>query len=303
VRDYWRGEASAAALAPRLTASGDEFNRSGRRAWTSVNFVTGHDGFTLNDLVTYNEKHNEANGEDNNDGHSHNRSWNCGHDGPTDDPAINALRERQIRNMLATLLLSQGTPMILAGDEFGHTQQGNNNAYCQDNEISWLDWDAKERSQALLRFAKKLTRLRLDYPTLRRTRFLTGAYNEELGVKDLTWINANGSEMQGGDWQDGNMKCFGMLMDGRAQVTGIRKRGQEATLLMILNSFHDAVNFALPESPGGKGWELLVDTNVPDQERKRPSFRFGAHYQATGRSLLLFLMRTKRAAFGMGLRR
>ena len=193
--------------------------------------------------------------------------------------------------------------MLLAGDEMGRTQRGNNNAYCQDNEISWLDWDAKDRAQALLRFAKKLTRLRLDYPTLRRTRFLTGAYNEELGVKDLTWINANGSEMQAGDWQDGNMKCFGMLMDGRAQVTGIRKRGQEATLLMILNSFHDAVNFALPESPGGKGWELLVDTNVPDQERKRPSFRFGAHYQATGRSLLLFLMRTKRAAFGMGLRR
>ena len=147
VRDYWRGEASAAALAPRLTASGDTFNRSGRRAWASVNFVTAHDGFTLNDLVTYNEKHNEANGEDNKDGHSDNRSWNCGHEGPTDDPAINALRERQIRNMLATLLLSQGTPMILAGDEFGRTQQGNNNAYCQDNEISWLDWDTRREAR------------------------------------------------------------------------------------------------------------------------------------------------------------
>ena len=278
------------------------FNHSGRRAWASVNFFTAHDGFTLNDLVTYNEKHNEANGEDNKDGTSNNRSWNCGHEGPIDDPAINALRERQIRNMLATLLLSQGTPMILAGDEFGRTQQGNNNAYCQDSEISWLDWDTKEKGQALIRFAKKLTRLRHQYPMLHRTRFLTGGYNEELGVKDVTWINANGSEMQPGDWQDGNMKCFGMLMDGRAQVTGIRKRGQDATLLMILSSFHDAVNFALPESPGGGGWELLLDTNVPDQE-KRPSFKFGDHYQVTGRSLLLFLMQPKRADSGRGRRR
>ena len=155
VRDYWRGEASAAELAPRLTASGDVFNRSGRRAWASVNFITAHDGFTLNDLVSYNDKHNEANGRGHKDGHSHNRSWNCGHEGPTDDPAINALRERQIRNILATLLLSQGTPMVLAGDEFGRTQEGNNNAYCQDSEISWLDWDAKEKGQALIRFAEK----------------------------------------------------------------------------------------------------------------------------------------------------
>ena len=302
VRGYWRGEASAAELAPRLTASGDVFNRSGRRAWASLNFITAHDGFTLNDLVTYNEKHNEANGEDNRDGHSDNRSWNCGHEGPTDDPAITALRERQIRNILATLLLSQGTPMLLAGDEFGRTQEGNNNAYCQDNEISWLDWDTKEKGHALIRFAKKLTRLRHHYPVLRRTRFLTGEYNEELGVKDVTWIDANGSEVQPGDWHDGNMKCFGMLMDGRAQVTGIRKPGEDATLLMILNSFHDAVNFALPESTGGSGWELLLDTHVLDQ-KGRPSFKFGNHYQVTGRSLLLFLMRPKRAAFGRGWRR
>ena len=204
--------------------------------------------------------------------------------------------------LLATLLLSQGTPMILAGDEFGRTQQGNNNAYCQDNEVSWLDWDTTEKGQALIRFAKKLTRLRHHYPVLRRSRFLAGEYNEELGVKDVTWINANGSEMQPADWQDGNMNCFGMLVDGRAQVTGIRKQGHDATLLMILNSFHDAVNFALPESPGGSVWELLLDTHVPDQ-KGRPSFKFGNHYQVTGRSLLLFLMRPKRAAFGRGWRR
>ncbi len=302
VRDYWRGEAPVAELAPRLTASGDVFNHSGRRAWASVNFITAHDGFTLNDLVSYNDKHNEANGEDNQDGHSHNRSWNCGHEGLTDDPAINALRERQIRNILATLLLSQGTPMMLAGDEFGRTQGGNNNAYCQDNEISWLDWDIKEKGQALIRFTRKLTQLRHHYPMLRRTRFLTGEYIEELGAKDVTWINACGSEMQPDDWQDGNMKCFGMLMDGRAQVTGIRKRGQDATLLMILNSFHDVVNFTLPKSPGGGGWELLLDTNAPDQE-ERPYFRFGKPYQVTGRSLLLFLMRPKAPASRTGRRR
>jgi isoamylase len=176
--------------------------------------------------------------------------------------------------------------MMLAGDEFGRTQEGNNNPYCQDNEISWLDWDIKEKGQALIRFARKLTQLRHHYPMLRRTRFLTGEYNEELGVKDVTWINACGSEMQPDDWQ----------------VSGIKKRGHDATLLMILNSFHDVVNFALPESPGGGGWELLLDTNAPDQE-ERPSFRFGKPYQVTGRSLLLFLMRPKRAASRTGRRR
>ena len=151
VRDFWRGEAPASALAPRLSASGDCFNHRGRKPWACINFVTAHDGFTLNDLVTYNDKHNEANGEDNNDGSSDNRSWNCGAEGPTDDRAINALRDRQIENMLATLLLSQGTPMLLAGDEFGRTQRGNNNAYCQDNEISWLDWDIEDKGRSLIR--------------------------------------------------------------------------------------------------------------------------------------------------------
>src|SRR4051812_30866939 len=171
-------------LAKRLTASADLFNRRGRKPWSSVNFVTAHDGFTLNDLVSYNERHNEANGEDNRDGHSDNRSWNHGAEGPTDDPEIIALRERQKRNLLATLLLSQGTPMVLAGDEFGRTQQGNNNAYCQDNEISWVDWEVDERGEALTRFAEKLTDLRRRYAALRRSRFLTAQWNEELGVKD-----------------------------------------------------------------------------------------------------------------------
>jgi isoamylase len=289
VRDYWRGEASAKALTPLLCASGEIFNRQGRRAWASVNFITAHDGFTLNDTFTYNEKHNAANGEDGKDGSSDNHSWNCGAEGPTDDPEIQKLRERQIRNMLATLLLSQGAPMLLAGDEFGRTQNGNNNAYCQDNEISWLNWDLHEKGASLVGFAQKLMALRHKYPILRRTRFFTGEFNEELGVKDITWINANGAEMQGPEWDDENMRCFGMLLDGRAQVSGIRKRAQDATLLLVMNGWHDVVKFTLPESANGKGWFLLADTNLPEQsEQKR--FDIGAAYEVTGRSFLVFLL-------------
>jgi isoamylase len=191
--------------------------------------------------------------------------------------------------MLATLLLSQGTPMMLAGDEFGRTQQGNNNAYCQDSEISWLDWSIEDKGLEVIRFVKKLTKLRHQYPILRRNRFLIGEYNEELGVKDVTWINANGGEMQAEDWGETDMQCFGMLLDGRSQSTGIRQRGQDATMLLVINGYHDAVSFTLPESPEGKGWTLLIDTNIPDSE-ETPEFDFGDSYQVTGRSLLLLLL-------------
>jgi isoamylase len=288
-REFWKGGTGASDIAPRMCASGDVFNHLGRRPWACVNFVTAHDGFTLNDVVTYNDKHNEANGEDNRDGTSDNRSWNCGAEGPTDDTEINALRERQIRNLLSTLLLSQGTPMLLAGDEFGRTQQGNNNAYCQDNEISWLNWNVGRKGKSLVRFVQKLTALRQKYPILRRSRFLTGAYDEELEVKDLTWINASGAEMSGADWEDKNMRCFGMLIDGRAQPTGIRQRGTEATLLLVLNAHHDLVEFALPPHGSGTSWSLLVDTNVPDDERTL-AFARGDRYGVTGRSLLLFAL-------------
>ena len=288
VRDYWRGEAAAAALAPRLCASGDIFNYQGRRPWASINFITAHDGFTLNDWATYNEKHNEANGENNQDGSSDNRSWNCGVEGPTDNAEINALRERQMRNMLATLLLSQGTPMLLAGDEFGRTQSGNNNAYCQDNEINWLNWDFDEKGKGLIEFVKALTQLRHRYHILRRNRFLTGEYNEDHGIKDVTWINADGNEMQIEHWDDNGMKCFGMIMDGRAQATGIRQRGQDATLLLVLNSHHDGVGFHLPEVAGGMGWHCVIDTHNPFSEEGEPAFNFHDTYVVTGRSLLLF---------------
>ncbi len=289
VRDAWRGTGPITAIAPRLCGSPDSFNHSGRRAYACVNFITAHDGFTLNDTVTYNEKHNEANNEDNKDGNSDNRSWNCGAEGPSDDEAVNTLRDRQIRNMMATLLFSQGTPMILAGDEFGRTQGGNNNAYCQDSEISWLHWDLKEKGEELLRFTRKLIALRHRYPVLRHSRFLTAEYNEDLGCKELSWINANGHEMTAEEWGDGNTKCFGMLIDGRAQPSGVRKRGDDATMLLVLNSWQDGVNFTLPEAPEGNGWSLLVDTNIPDEEATR-TFKFEQVYQVTGRSVLLFTM-------------
>jgi glycogen operon protein len=252
--------------------------------------VTAHDGFTLNDLVSYNDKHNEANGEDNRDGNSNNRSWNCGAEGPTDDPDIRALRERQKRNFLATLLFSQGTPMLLSGDEIGRTQQGNNNAYCQDNEISWTDWSMPEAAQQLLAFTGKLIAIRHKYPILRYSRFLTAEVNPDTGVKPITWINANGSEMEGRQWGDDNAKCFGMIMDGRAQPTGARKRGNVATLLMVMNSWQDVVAFTLPAAPEGKDWTLLIDTNIPEDRAGR-TFAFGEAYAVTARSLLLFEMR------------
>ncbi len=286
VRDFWRGESTPAALAPRICASPDVFNQRGRRPWANINFVTAHDGFTLNDLVSYNEKHNEANGEENKDGHSHNRSWNHGAEGPSEDEAVLGLRKRQMKNILATLLLSQGTPMILAGDEFARTQNGNNNAYCQDNELSWLGWKHDERAERLIRFVKRLTSLRHRFPILRQKRFLSGVYNEELGVKDVTWISASGEEMSEAQWKDPHTRCFGMLLDGRAQQTGIKQRGQEATLLIVFNSWQDVVKFSLPNTNGGGEWSLLADTNMPDlPEGSR--FAIGHPYEVTGRSLLL----------------
>jgi glycogen operon protein len=296
VRRYWKGDKPVSELAPRLAASGDIFNFHGRRPWASVNFITAHDGFTLNDLVTYNEKHNDANGENNTDGASDNESWNCGVEGPTHDPEVNRLRERQIRNFLATLLLSQGTPMLLGGDEFARTQQGNNNAYCQDNDISWVDWKARSREpgKSLISFVQKLTALRHRYPILRRSRFLTGETVPDLDVKDVTWINPSGSEMAPEHWSDALARCFGMLIDGRAQPSGIRQRGREATMLIVFNAYHDLVEFTLPACVNGDRWHLLIDTNlpdydVPDKSATRP-YDAGDIYGVTGRSLLLFTM-------------
>ncbi|PXW23032.1 glycogen debranching protein GlgX [Paraburkholderia caballeronis] len=296
VRAWWKGdEGIAADLATRLCASGDHFNRRGRRPWSSVNFVTAHDGFTLNDLVSYNDRHNDSNGEDNRDGHGDNRSWNCGAEGPTDDPEIRALRERQKRNFLATLLLSQGTPMLLAGDESGRTQRGNNNAYCQDNEISWLDWDGiDDDGRALAAFVRKLTTLRHALPVLRRNRFLTGEHNDALNVTDVEWLSPAGAPLAREQWGDPSMRCFGMLIDGRSQTSGIMRLASDATLLIVLNAYHDVVDFQLPSVPGNDQWSCLIDTNMPVRD-ELPEFEAGDVYQVTGRSLLLFALHARGA--------
>jgi isoamylase len=290
-REFWKGDGAAATMAARMCASAELFNHQGRRPWACVNFVTAHDGFTLNDWASYNEKHNEANNENNNDGSSNNQSWNCGVEGPTDDPEVNELRERQIRNMLATLILSQGTPMLLAGDEFGRTQDGNNNAYCQDSPISWVNWDIREKGDALIRFVQKLTKLRHDFPILRRNRFLTGVEDPELDVRDVTWINANGNQMTDAEWADKGMQCFGMMIDGRAQATGIKQRGSDVTVLIVLNAYHDMVQFTLPNAADATGWKLLFDTNIPDTE-KPEQFAVGSPYDVTCRSLIAFELKT-----------
>jgi glycogen operon protein len=287
-RAFWKGDGGQLAeLASRLTASGDLFNQRGRRPFASVNFITAHDGFTLRDVVSYDHKHNQANDEDNRDGTDNNISWNHGCEGPSDDQEIRELRLRQMRNLLATLLFAQGTPMLLAGDEFGRTQQGNNNAYCQDNELSWVDWNIDEEGQGLIAFTRRLIALRRAYPILRRGRFFVGHYNEELGVKDVTWLAPNGEEMSEENWHDGEARCMGMLLDGRAQPTGIRRSGADATLLLILNAYHESVDFLLPEVAEGSAWVGLLDSNQP-QQRSSEQFAFGSQFQVAPRSLLLF---------------
>jgi glycogen operon protein len=287
-RDFWRGAAFPAEISPRLCASPGEFNRLGRKPWSSVNFITAHDGFTLNDLVSYNERHNEANGEDSLDGTSDNRSWNMGVEGPTDNEEINALRRRQMRNMLATLMLAQGLPMMVAGDEFARTQGGNNNAYCQDNEVSWVDWTLETTNALQVDFARRLTALRHKYPVLRHGRFLSGEPMEGLEARDVAWMNANGSELTAEDWADAHMRCFGMLLDGRARATGVRGRGEAATLLLVFNSSEEGVEFVLPEVADEERWRCLIDTNLEDRIEIEP-MEAGSAYTLTSRSLLLFV--------------
>ncbi|TDV45072.1 glycogen operon protein [Pseudomonas graminis] len=288
-RAFWKGDADRLGdFAKIFLASGDEFNRRGREPASSVNFITAHDGFTLHDLVSYNDKHNQANGEGNRDGHSDNRSWNCGVEGGTDDPEIIDLRYRQMRNLLATLFLAQGTPMLLAGDEFARSQRGNNNAYCQDNETSWLNWDIGQKGAELQDFTRYLIQLRQRYPLLRRNRFFTGVYNEHLDIKDVSWVQPNGQEMTLEQWNDGNNRCMGILLDGRAQPTGIRKAGGENSLLIIVNAHFDVVDFVLPEVPLGQHWTSQLDTHQPELEGGEERFMFGDSYPVTGRSTLLF---------------
>ncbi|EIV93245.1 glycogen debranching enzyme GlgX [Frankia sp. QA3] len=281
VRDFWRGQDHGIAeFASRLTGSSDLYENSGRRPWASINFITAHDGFTLRDLVSYNEKHNEANGEDNRDGSDDNRSWNCGVEGPTDDPDVLSLRTAQTRNLLTTLLLSQGVPMLVAGDEMGRTQHGNNNAYCQDNPISWLDWADAERNADLVEFVGLLSRLRRDHPIFRRRRFFQGvslrgqgaaagaAANDDPAVKDIVWLRPDGTEMTDTDWESGTARSLGVYLNGEG-IPDPDALGQsivDDSFLLFFNAHYEPVAFRVPAPSFGASWETVVDTRKSTAE-------------------------------------
>jgi isoamylase len=266
VRDFWRGEdATIGEFAERITGSADLYQHSGRRPVASINFVTAHDGFTLNDLVSYNEKHNEANGEDNNDGESHNRSWNCGVEGETDDPEVLALRAQQRRNFITTLMLSQGVPMLLHGDELGRSQRGNNNGYCQDSELTWIDW--ADIDEGLLEFTKLVTKLRTDHPTFRRRRFFHGRpVRREEGdpVQDVAWLTPGGDVMTDEDWDVGFAKSLAMYLNGHG-IRSTDERGEDIVddcFYLAFNAHHEPIDFVMPASEYAEGWTVVVDTSA-----------------------------------------
>jgi len=292
VRRFWRGDGGTVAeLATRLCGSSDLYEQTGRKPYASINFVTCHDGFTLRDLVSYNHKHNEANGDDNRDGEEHNLSWNCGVEGPTDDPQINALRMRQMRNFMATLFLSQGVPMIRAGDELCHTQQGNNNAYCQDNEISWLDWDLDEERKQFLEFVRRLVRLKLTEPVLHRRRFLQGRAIRGSGVKDIVWLEPSGKEMSDEAWQADFVRCLGLLLAGDC-IDEVDEYGEPIvgdTLLILLNAHHEPIKFTLPAAGADAQWQLLIDTTWGWNGTEL--YPAGYQYDLNGRSVVVLKKR------------
>jgi isoamylase len=291
VRDYWRGEGGTLGeFANRFTGSADLYQDDGRRPYASVNFVTAHDGFTLRDLVSYNEKHNEANGESNNDGESHNRSWNCGVEGPTDDQAVNALRSQMQRNHLTTLLLSQGIPMLLGGDEIGRTQHGNNNAYCQDNEISWFDWEHADRG--LYEFTRGVIELQHAHRVFQRRRWFKGRPVRGTGVSDIAWFRPDGNEMSDQDWQEGFAKSFGVFLNGEAlrELDDDGNPIRDDSFLLLFNAHHEGLTFTLPAESFGTGWRIAVHTAQPGAEG---SFDAGASVEVPGRALVV-LMRPRR---------
>jgi isoamylase len=292
VRSYWKGDGGQIGeLAYRITGSSDLYARSGRKPYASINFVTAHDGFTLQDLVSYNQKHNEANGEENRDGTDNNRSWNCGAEGPTDDPAINALRIQQKRNFLTTLLLSQGVPMLLAGDALGHTQRGNNNAYCQDNEISWIDWEGRKEEDDLRALVQKLIALRKDHPVFRRRSFFQGRAIKGAGIKDILWLRPDGREMTDEQWNQESARTLGVFLSGSA-VDEVDERGQRLTddnFLLLLNAHHEEVSFSLPTLASGMAWSSLVDTSCSKECGKANQYDAAASYPLRARSIALFI--------------
>ena len=276
-------------FARRLTGSHDHFGANDRGPCASVNFITAHDGFTLHDLVSYNDKHNEANGEDNRDGNTNNASWNHGVEGPTHDPEINRLREQQKRNLFATLLLSQGVPMILAGDEFGRTQRGNNNAYCQDNEINWVDWYWDDPKWHLLNFVKRMIRLRREHPLFRRRDFFHGVAVGEGGRKDVAWLKPDGHEMSAEEWEKDFARCLGMWLHGDSlPETDDRGRAlRDASYLVLFNAHHDLIEFKLPDAGAGITWRTEIDTSFESGEPSAEVASPQGAYPLQGRSLAL----------------
>ena len=292
VRDFWRGEPSVGDFASRLAGSADYYEHSGRRPFASINFVTAHDGFTLRDLVSYNEKHNEANGEDNNDGESHNRSWNHGVEGPTDDPEVLELRARAQRNFITTLLLSQGVPMLLHGDELGRTQLGNNNTYAQDSELSWVHWDKVD--QPLVEFTAAVARLRRDHPTFRRKRFFTGTTartgegsDPSARLNDIVWLDLAATPMEGGDWQADGGAAIGMYLNGDG-IPGTDPTGNPITddhFLLYFNAGAEPVTATLPSEEYAASWDVVLDTaGLNPEEEERAA---GSELEMAGRSVVV----------------
>jgi glycogen operon protein len=290
IRRYWKGDdGQIADLAYRLSGSSDLYALSGRRPFASINFITAHDGFSLHDLVSYNEKHNEANGENNQDGSNDNMSWNCGAEGPTDDQAINDLRMRQKRNMLATLLLSQGVPMLCGGDELNRTQFGNNNAYCQDNEISWHNWGFNKNDRELLAFVRQLIALRQAHPVFRRRRFFHGREIHGTGIKDIAWLRSDGQEMDEADWSQGHIRAVGLVLAGDA-IEEKDTRGNpivDDTFVVLFNAHHEAIPFVLPHHDENSMWDLVLDTFFSKPRYPNPSFKGGEQYKMEARSLAI----------------
>jgi isoamylase len=292
VRDYWRGEpATLGEFASRLTGSADLYEDTARRPVASINFVTAHDGFTLRDLVSYNEKHNEANKEDNNDGESNNKSWNCGIEGPSDDPDVNALRACQQRNFLATTLLSQGVPMISHGDELGRSQEGNNNGFCQDNEITWVHWDKADVE--LMEFTRSVSALRAAHPVFRRRRFFRGVPVRRRGTEgqpDISWFRPDGSEMSDEDWGSGFGKSVAVYLNGLG-IPDLDARGQRVTddsFLLCFNAHHEPIDFTLPPAEFGRAWVPVVDTSAatPNPDTQEP-IRFGSAVRVGARTMVV----------------
>ena len=288
VRRFWKGDGDTLSeFATRLSGSSDLYQGDGRKPYASINFITCHDGFNLHDLVSYNEKHNDANGEKNQDGANDNDSWNCGAEGPTDDPAINALRWQQKRNLITTLLLSQGVPMLLAGDELSHTQQGNNNTYCQDNELTWLHWELTDEQRAFCDFVRQVLHIRRTQPVFQRRQFFQGRPIYGQDVQDITWFDPSGQEMSADAWQTGYARCLGVQLAGDL-IGDSDERGEPLwgdSILLLMNAHYEAIPFTIPARSEGEPWERLLDTADPHGE---PMWcPAGQPYTLQGRSMVV----------------